>query len=44
MGKFKVTDIEEEEQEIFNEREAIKEDEKNGPKEVVVKKIWQMLE
>ena len=41
MGEFKVTGIEEEEeeQEIFNGKETIKEDEKNGLKEVVVKKI-----
>ena len=45
MGKFKVTGIEEEEEEeIFNGKETIKEDEKNGLKEVVVKKICQMLE
>ena len=45
MGKFKVTGIEEEEeQEIFNGKDTIKEDGENGLKEVVVKKILQMLE
>ena len=45
MGKFEVTGIEEEEeQEIFNGKETIKEDGENGLKEVVVKKILQMLE
>ena len=40
MGEFKVTGIEEEEeQEIFYGKETIKEDEKNGVKEVVLKKI-----
>ena len=40
MGKFEVTGIEEEEeQESFIGKETTKEDEKNGLKEVVVKKI-----
>ena len=40
MGKFKVTGIEEEEeQEILNGKDTIKEDEKNVLKEVVVKTI-----
>ena len=40
MGEFKVTGIEEEEeQEIFNGKDTIKEDVKNGLREVVEKKI-----
>ena len=40
MGEFKVTGIEEEEeQEIFNGKDAINEDVKNGLKEVVEKKL-----
>ena len=44
MGKFKVTGIEEEEeQEIFNGKDTIKEDVKNGLREVVEKKIFTNL-
>ena len=44
MGEFKVTGIEEEEeQEIFNGKDTIKEDVKNGLREVVEKKIFTNL-
>ena len=45
MGEFKVTGIEEEdEQESFNGKDAINEDEKSGLKEVVMEQLGQMLE